>query len=372
MIRLIFFLLLFPALCVAQVDIEIFELGHDIVEGQEHDKIWDKMKESLNVKRKLIEGTRVRGMYSGSSNAEILMDSLVIFGLTHSTELIAGPAAVFIGLSNEWPAWVVSAIGAAGAAISVPFLVDPLCIIAFISYRKSAKFRGLVRTIRIGVVRGLQTFSDYIGFTRFMKSHFQKASMSQHLLGLPNLKDVVFSSRKEHALYTYRLNAGDKWVEFEVRQEAERASVTRTSINFEHLTENQKTMLLEQAKSMGLGHWMSDLISYRQKYSLQQLEFLMINKLIRANESRENLVKALEKTKWFSKLTSEAKSNPYFAVFFQEYGRSQGLLTDLAEVYIQNIEVDRKSFRVELEKNAVLIKAPIERVSRAACRELFI
>ena len=43
-----------------------------------------------------------------------MFDSLFLFGLSHTTEMLAGPALLAVGYAQNWPEWVMGAIAGGG------------------------------------------------------------------------------------------------------------------------------------------------------------------------------------------------------------------------------------------------------------------
>ncbi len=188
-----------------EIERKLIEASHEVVEGPEQKRFLDNWKQNFNFYQKAKDGYRWSSMNEGTTGRDIILDSVLLFSLSHSIEMSSGPLLVTIGASNGWPEWLLTLSGVAGGIVSVPGL-DPLCMIVFATYSKSKTMRKVIRTVRIAIVRSSVFVSDATGLTEFLKQHIEKANMREKLMEMGNLdKVLIFGDRSE---YQFRIRSG--------------------------------------------------------------------------------------------------------------------------------------------------------------------
>jgi hypothetical protein len=119
----------------------------------------------------------------------VVLDSVLLFGISHSLETSSGPLLVTAGLAYHWPEWLTTLLGLGGAVISVPGL-DPLCIAIFGIYSQSPHFRYGVGKIRAALVWGTKTVSDKVGLTAALRNIFVRPDYKEWLSEIENLDEL--------------------------------------------------------------------------------------------------------------------------------------------------------------------------------------
>ena len=133
----------------------LVESSHEIIEGDHFGNFFKRWAQAFNLKSKFIDGYRWASAKSVDPRfKDTVTDSLLLFGFSHLLEMLTGPAMLLVGANNEWPHWLMAAVGAAGTAISIPGL-DPMCILIFAVYAKSADFRNAVGVVRKAVMKNV-------------------------------------------------------------------------------------------------------------------------------------------------------------------------------------------------------------------------
>lgn len=214
---------------------ELIERSHEIIEGIETDNFFQNWKEGFRFGKKIKDGYRWVSLHQGSQVKDLALDSIMLFGLSHGVEMSSGPILVGMGLSHGWPEWLVSALGLAGATISVPGL-DPLCIIIFATYSKSPSFRKQVRKLRFAVIKGVRTLSDVFGISQLLQRHFYRVPGYISLLHKQNLKSVTLFNHRE-GLYTFEFTrSGKRLAEVQFRLKEGESFLHKAYFNLKKIT----------------------------------------------------------------------------------------------------------------------------------------
>jgi hypothetical protein len=180
----------------------VIELSHETIEGDETGKLLEDWKESLNFKKKVIEAIRVNNQFKQYSTSDILLDSLILFSLSHSLEVLSGPLAVNYGLANDWAPWLVYGAGIIGGIISVPGL-DPLCIIIFATYKSSEHLRKGIKTIRMVVASPFKYAASKLDLKNWAKQFFVERSLIGELTVQKNFHSVYFDKDRASSVYEF-------------------------------------------------------------------------------------------------------------------------------------------------------------------------
>ena len=296
---------------------KFIERSHEVIEGEEHERFFADFKESLNFKKKLIEGNRWISMNSQTSVRDIVLDSVMLFGMTHSLEMLSGPTMVAVGYINHWPEWLVTALGLAGATVSIPGL-DPLCIIAFITYSRSSKFRKVIRKVRFAAVKGLKFAGDLTGITASLKRIFTKEVMQQILAEQRSLKSIKALSAKSEK-YEYFFEYQQSWLRLQIIREGNRAYVhqseAKVSPTHPFLVEDQ--VLLSLSKKLRLKTWIKEVLQ-RASQELESEKPFYIEKV--SKKEKDHIFIQLEKNaislnpKWIFKSRKNAMNRCILAL----------------------------------------------------------
>lgn len=211
------------------IERQLIEASHEVVEGPEQKRFLDNWKQNFNFYQKAKDGYRWSSMNQGTTGRDIILDSVLLFSLSHGIEMSSGPLLVTIGASSGWPQWLLTMTGVAGGIVSVPGL-DPLCMIVFATYSKSQTMRTVIRTVRIAIVRSSVFLSDTTGLTHFLKQHIERASIHEKLMEKAFLENVKIF--KDHSVYEYKLKSGRRVIASAtiVSQESHSAYLKRVEI----------------------------------------------------------------------------------------------------------------------------------------------
>lgn len=251
---------------------KFIEMSHEVIEGQEHNNFLKDFKESLNFRKKVIDGHRWISMNSRGPLKDVVFDSVMLFGMTHSLEMASGPLMVAIGYANSWPTWLVSLLGAAGATISVPGL-DPLCIVAFITYGKSSRFRKVIRSVRFATVRGMKTATHFLHLSQMFNHIIETNSSENRILTSRGFKRVI-STGNGTKTYELEWNTPEAKINLKVRSSEGAVYVTQSQISFLEI-ENKKQLHLphqvkSELKSLGLKSLLSELTQIAQSQEAEK------------------------------------------------------------------------------------------------------
>jgi hypothetical protein len=171
------------------VDVEeVIHKSHEIIEGQETGNFFEDWKEAFRLKKKLIDASRWVSSSKETSFEGIILDSVLLFGMSHSLEMSSGPAMVGVGVSQHWPDWLTAALGMTGAVISVPGL-DPLCMLVFGIYYKSPLFRAGIGKLRVGLVSGTKFVGGVTGARALIKKIFVRPEYKEWLSEMEHLDE---------------------------------------------------------------------------------------------------------------------------------------------------------------------------------------
>jgi hypothetical protein len=171
------------------VDVEeVIHKSHEIIEGQETGNFFEDWKEAFRLKKKLIDASRWVSSSKDTSFEGIILDSVLLFGMSHSLEMSSGPAMVGVSMSQHWPDWLTAALGMTGAVISVPGL-DPLCMVVFGIYYKSPHFRAGIGKLRVGLVSGTKFVGNVTGAGALIKKLFVRPEYKDWLSELEHLDE---------------------------------------------------------------------------------------------------------------------------------------------------------------------------------------
>ena len=169
-----------PEQPLSQEELErVINGSHEVLEGDHSASFLKRWAGAFDFKNKFIDSYRW-----GSAKAKdprfknVVTDSLLLFGLSHLIEMSTGPVMLTIGAGNDWPNWLMVAIGAGGATISVPGL-DPMCILIFGAYAKSDKFRAAVGTVRAAIMKPVNKAWSFLGMSEVLKKLLSSREISQ-------------------------------------------------------------------------------------------------------------------------------------------------------------------------------------------------
>ena len=127
-----------------------------MIEGDESAGFFKRWASAFNLKEKFIDAYRWAATKSKNPRfRDTVNDSLLLFGFSHLAEMASGPIMLGVGAAYDWPDWVMGAVAVGGTTISIPGL-DPMCILIFGAYAKSANFRSAVGTVRAALMPSIQ------------------------------------------------------------------------------------------------------------------------------------------------------------------------------------------------------------------------
>lgn len=183
---------------------DAIEKSHEVIEGEETGHFLKDWIEAVRFDKKLIDGYRWASTGSDTVVGEVVLDSVLLFGLSHSLETASGPIAVGIGISNHWPDWLIWALGIGGGVISVPGL-DPLCYLVFGMYAAQPHFRKGINLTRMGIVKVAKGIGGVLGVSKILKDHFVRPDYKDWMLGkLDHLDEFrQYSDGRIEADYSY-------------------------------------------------------------------------------------------------------------------------------------------------------------------------
>ncbi|MBY0315803.1 MAG: hypothetical protein K2Q26_09805 [Bdellovibrionales bacterium] len=173
---------------------EMIEKTHEIIEGDESGSFLRNWRENFRFQQKAIDGYRWVSMHRGTPYETLVTDGVFLFGLTHVTEMLSGPIAMSVSISQGWPEWITAIFGGVGTIISVPGL-DPLCIITFAIYSKSPRFQKFIGRVRWGIVRGVQSTLKFSRADRLLQRVFARHDLGLWLSRIEHLKEIREDSR---------------------------------------------------------------------------------------------------------------------------------------------------------------------------------
>jgi len=182
---------------------EVIDKSHSLIEGEESGKFFEDWKEAVNFKKKVIDAYRWVSATKQGAVSGVVFDSVLLFGLSHGLETSSGPILVSAGISNGWPEWITAALGLGGAVISVPGL-DPLCIVIFGIYSKSAMFRSVIGKFRTAIVRTADGAATVTGLKAFLNNIFIRPDYKAWMSEMDNLDRIrKFNDGRTLAEYSY-------------------------------------------------------------------------------------------------------------------------------------------------------------------------
>lgn len=182
---------------------DIIEISHETIEGDEKNNFKDDFLESLNFKKKVIESIRVNNQFKEYSGRDVLIDSLLLFGLSHSIEMMSGPIGMSYGQVNGWDPALIWGVGVVGAVISIPGL-DPLCWLVFYTYAKSDKFRKGVKSIRVVATKTIDYVDLKLHISKKIKKHLRTISALEQITEKLKPSKSLFNHKKNEAHYIYK------------------------------------------------------------------------------------------------------------------------------------------------------------------------
>lgn len=186
---------------------DILEIAHETIEGDSQSGRLNSLKESLNFKKKVIESIRVNNQFNQYSGKDIMIDSLILFSMSHSLEMASGPLLVSYGSMMGWDPSLLIGIGVTGAIISIPGL-DPLCWLVFYTYAKSKNLRKVVKSVRtlvsIPISVPLKYANSKLKVTEYVKSRIPYVSHMAKLSLQRQWQKQYYNTTKNEAHYVYR------------------------------------------------------------------------------------------------------------------------------------------------------------------------
>lgn len=173
---------------------EMIEKTHGVIEGDEGGSFLRNWRENFRFQQKAIDGFRWVSMHRGTPHETLVTDGVFLFGLTHVTEMLSGPIAMSVSVSQGWPEWITAIFGGVGTIISVPGL-DPLCIITFAIYSKSPRFQKFIGRIRWGIVRGVTSTLKLSRADRLLQRVFARHDLGIWLSRMEHLSEIREDAR---------------------------------------------------------------------------------------------------------------------------------------------------------------------------------
>lgn len=168
----------------------LIDQSHDVIEGDESGGFFARWKSAFNFKARFVDGYRLSSSLGDNRFRDLAIDSLFLFGLSHSTEMLSGPILLGVGAAHHWPNWVMGLISGGGVLTSIPGL-DPLCIVVFTFYKKNPGFRGAVGWLRLATVKSVNAVGRTSGWNDYVARTFARPELRGYLENIEGLSSAV-------------------------------------------------------------------------------------------------------------------------------------------------------------------------------------
>lgn len=168
----------------------VIDQSHDVIEGEESGGFFARWKGAFNFKTRFVDGYRLSSSMGDNHFRNLAIDSLFLFGISHSTEMLSGPILLGVGAAHHWPNWVMGLISGGGVLTSIPGL-DPLCIVVFTFYKKNPGFRGAVGWLRLATVKSISAAGRTTGLNDYVARTFARPELRGYLESLDGLSSAV-------------------------------------------------------------------------------------------------------------------------------------------------------------------------------------